>query len=145
MCVPDSSSSWHLSQMGSLISPNLKRCPFRWQCPVSSPTTQHNWSLFSFNRSFVLLAEGPCISPVKDSQYSLWITSVCQFRNIIGLVWFEVLLWIWQMFLRNIREILRGCTASNPRIYSSSFFLFKWEKDPTNSLPEAWSRNSYFN
>jgi hypothetical protein len=38
ICVADS-TSWHLSQMGSLISPNLKRCPFRWQCPVSSPTT----------------------------------------------------------------------------------------------------------
>jgi hypothetical protein len=77
MCVADSSSFRHLSQMGSLISPNLKRCPFRWQCPVSSPTTHLNWSLFSLNRSFVLLAEGLCISPfaclspVKDSQYSL--------------------------------------------------------------------------
>jgi hypothetical protein len=28
----------------------------RWQCPVSSPTTHLHWSLFSFNRSFVLLA-----------------------------------------------------------------------------------------
>jgi hypothetical protein len=76
ICVADS-SSWHLSQMGSLTSPNLERCPFRWQCPVSSPTTHLNWSLLSLNRSFVLLAEGPCISPfaclssVKDSQYSL--------------------------------------------------------------------------
>jgi hypothetical protein len=31
-CVADSSGSRHLSQMGSFINPNLKRCPFRWQC-----------------------------------------------------------------------------------------------------------------
>jgi hypothetical protein len=59
MCILDSSSSRHLSQMGSAVKPNLKRCLFRWQCPVSSPTTHLNWSLFSLNRSFVLLAEGP--------------------------------------------------------------------------------------
>jgi hypothetical protein len=60
--------------MGSSVNPSLKWCPFRWQCPVSSPTTHLNWSLFSFNRSVVLLAEGPsistfaCVSPVTDSQ-----------------------------------------------------------------------------
>jgi hypothetical protein len=59
ICVADSSSSRHLSRMGSSVNPNLKRCPFRWQCPVSSPTTHLNWSLLSLNRSFVLLAEGP--------------------------------------------------------------------------------------
>jgi hypothetical protein len=31
--------SWHLSQVGQSLSPDLKRCPFRWQCPVNSPTT----------------------------------------------------------------------------------------------------------
>jgi hypothetical protein len=52
----------------------LKRCPFRWQCPVSSPTTHLNCPLFNFNISFVLLAEGPdispfaCLSPVVGSQ-----------------------------------------------------------------------------
>jgi hypothetical protein len=53
---------WRIHSMSS-VNPILKRCPFRWQCPVSSPTTQLNWSLFNFNRSFVLLAEGPDISP----------------------------------------------------------------------------------
>jgi hypothetical protein len=77
ICVADSSYSRHLSRMGSSVNPNLKRCLFRWQCPVSSPTTHLNCSLLSLNRFFVLLAEGPCISPfvclspVKDSQYSL--------------------------------------------------------------------------
>jgi hypothetical protein len=70
--------SRHLSQLGSPISPNLKRCPFRWQCPVNSPTIRLNWSLFNFNRSFVLLAEGPnispfaCLSPVVDSYCFMW-------------------------------------------------------------------------
>jgi hypothetical protein len=68
--------------MGLSVNPNLKRCPFRWQCPVSSPTTHLNWSLFNFNRSFVLLAEGPGISPfaflspIMDSQYFLWFLFV---------------------------------------------------------------------
>jgi hypothetical protein len=62
MCVADSSFR-HLSQMESSVYPSLKRCHFRWQCPVSSPTTHLSWSLFNFNRSFVLLAEGPGISP----------------------------------------------------------------------------------
>jgi hypothetical protein len=72
-CVVDSSSSRHLSQVGSSINPSLKRCPFRWQCPVNSPTIHLNWSLFNFSRSFVPLAEGPdissfaCLSPVVDS------------------------------------------------------------------------------
>jgi hypothetical protein len=40
--------------------------------------THLSWSLFNFNRSFVILAEGPDISPfaslipVVDSQYVLW-------------------------------------------------------------------------
>jgi hypothetical protein len=61
--VADSYSSRHLSQVGSSVSPSLKWCPFRWQCPVNSPTTHLNWSLFNFNRSFVLLVEGSGISP----------------------------------------------------------------------------------
>jgi hypothetical protein len=39
----------HLSQVGSSVSPILKRCPFRWQCPVSSPTIHLNWSLTGTN------------------------------------------------------------------------------------------------
>jgi hypothetical protein len=78
ICVADSSSCRHLSQVGSPVSPSLKRC----QCPVSNPTTHLSWSLFSFNRSFVHLAEGPdinpfaCLSPVVDSQYFLWFQFV---------------------------------------------------------------------
>jgi hypothetical protein len=78
MCVADSSFSTHLSEVGLFVSPNLKRCPFRWQCPVNSPVTHSSWFLFNFNSSLVLLTESPCrnpfacLSPVKDSQYFLW-------------------------------------------------------------------------
>jgi hypothetical protein len=68
ICVAGLSSSRHLLQMGSSVNPNLKRFPFRWQCPVSSPTTHLNWSLLSLNRSFVLLAEGP-LSVGKSTTY----------------------------------------------------------------------------
>jgi hypothetical protein len=74
MCVADSSVSRNRSQVGSSVNPNLKRCPFTWQCPVNSSTTHLNCSLFNVNRSFVLLAEGSsislfaCLSPVTDSQ-----------------------------------------------------------------------------
>jgi hypothetical protein len=61
--VADSSSCRHLSQVGSSANPSLKRCPLRWQCPVSNFTTHLSWSLFSSNRSFVRLAEGPDINP----------------------------------------------------------------------------------
>jgi hypothetical protein len=78
ICVADSSSCRHISQVGSSVSPSLKRCHLRWQCPVSSPTTHLSWSLFSSNRSFVRLAEVPdinpfaCLSRVVDSEYFLW-------------------------------------------------------------------------
>jgi hypothetical protein len=61
ICVADSSFSRHLSHLGMLSIPCLKRCPFRWQCPVSSPTTHHSWSVFEFNRSLVFFAEAPPI------------------------------------------------------------------------------------
>jgi hypothetical protein len=39
ICVVDSSSCRHLSQVGSSVGLSLKRCPLRRQCPVSNPTT----------------------------------------------------------------------------------------------------------
>jgi hypothetical protein len=50
MCVADSSSSRHLSQMGSLVSPNLKRCPFRWQCPYTRQNYSFVYSNFYVSR-----------------------------------------------------------------------------------------------
>jgi hypothetical protein len=81
ICVADSSSCRHLSQIGSSGSPSLKRCPLRWQCPVST-TTRLSWSLISSNRSFVRLAEGPdmnlfaCLSPIMASRWFLWLLFV---------------------------------------------------------------------
>jgi hypothetical protein len=70
--------SGHLSQKRLFINPILKSCPFRWQCSVSSPVIHHNWFLFSFNSSMVLLMESPCMYPfaylstVRSSQYFWW-------------------------------------------------------------------------
>jgi hypothetical protein len=73
-----------------IICPSFKRCPLRWQCPVSNATTHLNWSLFSLNRSFVRLAEGPdinpfaCLSPVVDSQYFIWFLSVQSLTSFLA-------------------------------------------------------------
>jgi hypothetical protein len=77
-CMAHPSSSRHLSQVASCLNPNLKRCPFRWQCPVNSPTVHLNWSLFNFNRSFVVLPESPdrvCFNAIFTAYFpviSLW-------------------------------------------------------------------------
>jgi hypothetical protein len=105
ICVADSSSSRHLSQAGSSVNPSSKRCPFRWQCPVNGPTIHLNWSLFNFNRSFILLAEGPdislftCLSPVVDSHCFLWFLFVqsnrflelqLRCRMVVQVLWTDV-------------------------------------------------------
>jgi hypothetical protein len=48
--VADSSFPMHLSQIWSSVSPSLKRCSLSRQCPVNSPITYLNYSLFYFNR-----------------------------------------------------------------------------------------------
>jgi hypothetical protein len=53
MCVADSSSSRDLLQMGSSVNPSLKRCPFRWQCPVNSPTTQQYTFIIAIYRNLI--------------------------------------------------------------------------------------------
>jgi hypothetical protein len=70
--------------MGS-VNPDLKRCPSRWQCPVNSPNIYLNWSLFNFNWSFVLLADGLDISlsPVMDSHCLMWFLLV---QSLIALL-----------------------------------------------------------
>jgi hypothetical protein len=72
----------HIEQVGSSVSSSLKRCPIGWQCPLTSSITHLNWSLFSFNRSFVLVTGGPsinpfaCLSPIMTSQCFLWFLFV---------------------------------------------------------------------
>lgn len=67
----------HLSQPGLFVNLKFKKCPFRSQCPLSSPATHHIRFLFNFSTSLVLLVEGLCMSPfayfnpVKESQYFL--------------------------------------------------------------------------
>lgn len=45
--------------MGLSNSPNLKKCSFRWQCPLSSPAICLACSLLNFTNSAVLSAEVP--------------------------------------------------------------------------------------
>jgi hypothetical protein len=79
ICVADSTSSRHLLQVGSSVNPSLKRCALRWQCCVNSPISHLNWSLFSFNRSFIVLAEDPCLVP-STVWVQLWLPSIfCDF------------------------------------------------------------------
>jgi hypothetical protein len=58
------------AQVELLVNLNLKRCPFRWECSVSSPATHQSWFIFSFNSSLAPLADGPyrklfaCFSPI---------------------------------------------------------------------------------
>jgi hypothetical protein len=58
ICVADSSFSRHLLHLGLFVNSGLKRFPFRWKCPVRSPTTHCGIFLFNFNSHHVLLAEG---------------------------------------------------------------------------------------
>jgi hypothetical protein len=120
MCVADSISSWHLSGMGSLNSPNLKRCPFRWQCPVSSPTTHLNWSLLSPNRSSVLLAEGPCISPF--ALYLCYFSVHC-YRMHLTIVQVNTNLLNWSLR----RDVMRWYL-----IEYSTQFSSQWRAQPQN-------------
>ena len=89
--MADSSFSGYLSQMGLLVNHILKSCPFVCQCPVSSPVTHHNWFVFSFNSSLVLLAEGicrkpfACLSHVKDSQDFWWALFVLSQTSFLAI------------------------------------------------------------
>jgi hypothetical protein len=64
ICVAHSSSSRHLSQMGSYSIPIWIGALLGDSVLLSSPTTHLTWSLFNFNRSFVPLVDGPSISPI---------------------------------------------------------------------------------
>ena len=58
------------------MSPSISRCPFKWQCPVSSPIILLYWSLLKLSNSPGLLAEGllqkplTCLCPQIDCQYA---------------------------------------------------------------------------
>jgi hypothetical protein len=58
------------------------------ECPVNSPTAHINWSLFNFNRSIVLLAEGSDIypfaslSPVVDFYLFIYFVVVISVRPV---------------------------------------------------------------
>jgi hypothetical protein len=127
MCVADSSSSRHLSQMGSSVNPSLKRCPFRWQCPVSSPTTHLTWSLFNFNSFFVLLAEAPHISPFAcgwSSNISGLYSGGWRLKSSLGCGPPQVMYWLFSVHLSNLLDSTRTSNKAMP----NSFLCSKWEQ-----------------
>jgi hypothetical protein len=48
----------HLSYSGMFTSSSLNRCPFKWQCPISSPVIILSWFLFRLRNSPAFLADG---------------------------------------------------------------------------------------
>jgi hypothetical protein len=117
VCVADSSSSRHRSQVGSSDNPSLKKGSLRLQCPVNSHTTHLSWSLFNFKKSFIHLAEGPdinpfaCLSPIVDSQCffcdvtlsSPWPLSwqlQLRCRKLVQVPWTVFRAFSWQLICR---------------------------------------------
>jgi hypothetical protein len=45
---------WAPFTSGIICPSKFENVTFRWYCPVNTPTAHLNWSLFNFNRSFVL-------------------------------------------------------------------------------------------
>lgn len=45
-------------EAGCVTNSILNKCPFKRQCPVSSPGKCFSWLLFNLNSVLVLLAEG---------------------------------------------------------------------------------------
>jgi hypothetical protein len=67
--------SWLLLHLRLFARPSSKRCPFRWQCPVSSHTIHCGWFLFNLNSSLVLSQRVPILvsaCPRKKSQCFTW-------------------------------------------------------------------------
>jgi hypothetical protein len=120
-CVADSSSSRHLSQVVSSSIPVWKGVPLDYKCPVNSPSMHLNWSLLNFNRSFVLLAEGPVISPFA------WLNSVVDFHCFV-----------WFLFVQSLTMPqagsgpVNGC--SDPVLVSRSL-LFHLQQYPHDLAP----------
>ena len=76
MCVAVSDACLHLSHPGLFTSPSSNRCPFKWQCLVSSPVSILTWFLLRLSNSPALSAEVfvrkpiACLCPCMDYQCS---------------------------------------------------------------------------
>jgi hypothetical protein len=57
MCEAISEGCWRLSHLELYTSPSLKRCPFKWQCPVSNPVIILSWSQLRLSNSPAFFAE----------------------------------------------------------------------------------------
>jgi hypothetical protein len=123
----------------------LKSCPFRWHCPVKSPTIHINWSLLNFNRSFDLLAEGPsissfaCLSPVMGSHYLIYYLNL---RSLHPVVYIGLCIFVnhkrhpvLDRSLATLNEMpLSGSGAGNG--YSDPV-LARWSADSFPAMPSC--------
>jgi hypothetical protein len=72
-CISD--ACLYLSHSGLFTSSSLNRCPFKLQCPVSSPVTILSWFLLKLSNAPALLADGllrkplACLCPSMDCHY----------------------------------------------------------------------------
>lgn len=64
MCGAVSDACLHLLHPGLSASPTLKKFPFKWQCPVSSPIIIPSWVLLKLSTTQALLAEGHLRKPL---------------------------------------------------------------------------------
>jgi hypothetical protein len=98
----------------------VKRCPFRWQCLV---TTDRNWLLLIFNSSLFILAEGPCTRvhvPVQVHLRKISVSCGPCFQSL-------------PTFLAHPMENLQ--TGSSPMLGSSDHNLADWPSILLPSLP----------
>jgi hypothetical protein len=163
-CVADSSSSRHLSQVGSSVSPNFKGCLFRWQCPVNSPNIHLNWSvqfqqiICSSGREFwykcLCLFESNCRLPL------LYVISVCPIHDrslgnsdwdVTG--WFESCERMFRSsFVTNLRLIFykKKTFYNEKEIHSECQHLFvvNTSKECIGvhfcTVPETWATSNWF-
>jgi hypothetical protein len=76
-CEVVSDACLHLWHSGLFTIPGLNRCPFKWQCPVSSLIIILSWFLLKLSNTPALSAECllgkplACFCPRMDCQYSV--------------------------------------------------------------------------
>jgi hypothetical protein len=64
ICEAISNACLHLSHPNLSASHSLSKCPFKWQCPVSSPIIILSWFLLKLSNSQALLAQGCLRKPL---------------------------------------------------------------------------------
>jgi hypothetical protein len=135
ICMADSSFSRHLSQVGSCSILVWNGIHLGDKCPINSPISHHNWSLLNFNRSFVLLAEGPdinplaCLSPVVDSHLFYMISVRPVPDRFLGNCNWDAASWF-----RSRERMFRSCSCQLICPFITKNTLMTWHPYQLNSV-----------